>query len=94
MPQCNERSPVKLTEQKGMLCDTPQLPASPGQMKRSQRGGRDEGAKRFFRFHFVFVLLGFLFVFLFVFVWFGQYDFFFNFCLWKMLEERREDIER
>ena len=44
-----------------MLCDIPQLPASPGQMERSQRGGRDEGAKRFFRLRFVFVLLGFLF---------------------------------
>lgn len=36
---------------------------------------------------------GFLFVFLFVFVCFGWFDFFFNFHLWELLQERREDME-
>lgn len=59
-----------------MLCDTRQLPASPGQMERSQRGGRDEGAKRF-RLRFGFVLLGFLFFSLCLFVLVGLIFFFY-----------------
>lgn len=57
----DEHLPVKLIEQKGILCDTLWPPMSPGQMNGCWRGRKYEAVKKFiFLFVFPFVFVCFL----------------------------------
>lgn len=62
---CDDHLQVKSIGQKGLLCDTPQLPVPPGQMKkRCWRGPKDRGVRSYIMFWNI-IRWGFFFFFFF-----------------------------